>query len=73
MTKMNNSEATQYANHKVKMFPELKEEIYALLCLCFDEIADGASPQNEYDLFFGAVEDLIDKHCNEKSNNNWSF
>lgn len=67
---MDNFDLSQYATDKAKVFPELKKEIYSLLCLCFDEIADGASPQHEYELFYNSVEELIKNHFNEKNSNN---
>lgn len=67
---INNSDLSEYAIKKAQLFPELKENIYSLLCLCFDEIADGSSPESEYELFYNSVEELINDYCNEKNSNN---
>jgi len=49
----------EYSNRMIAMYPDLKDQILDLYDLAEMEIDDGASPQNEYELFVNSVDDLI--------------
>lgn len=55
-----------YARNQATIFPELKQEIYDLVLLCIDEIADGASEQNEIYLCISDIDNLIKDFKNER-------
>lgn len=52
-------ELIKYAQDQMKKTPELKGEINDLLQLCYDEIEAGESKENEIELCYGAINDLI--------------
>ncbi len=51
-------EIIKQRNEFIKQFPQLEEEINDLAQLAIDEIEEGASVQNELQLFISSVEDL---------------
>lgn len=50
----------RFSQEQINKFPELKEEIKDLLQLCCDEIEAGESKENEIELCYGAIKDLIE-------------
>lgn len=53
--------AVDYGNEFMKKHPQFKAEVKEYFQLMKDEIEDGASVENEINLFIGACDDLLIK------------
>jgi hypothetical protein len=54
---------TKHYKEVCALHPELKDEISMYYYLAMQEIDDGESPDNEYDLFVSSVDELINEKC----------
>ena len=59
------AELLQEARKAIASHPDRRADIIELYRLAMDEIQDGESAENEYELFMGSIEEIKKGECHE--------